>query len=231
MSNFLDPFEINRQFVLHLRKNITDPLSRLSTKTENFTGSLGQATFEIQEDLEGGNHTLKHIEYVKVDDVEKTFPDEYNYYVQTDDAGKVIFTTAPDAGSDIEIKYWLGPQSWIYMDFPRLNLRLSDFPRISVETIAGTSELAGLGGEQFTTSVGVAVTCFGKSIIECKSIGNEVREFILSNAKRLIYQSGCGNFNYIKLTGFSKIMMDPNRIDKVFQQTWDYMVINIDEEV
>jgi len=219
-----DIFEAIREVELKLRKNITDPSNRLSSQTENFVGNNIETEFEMQNDLVSSKHTIKHIDYVKIDGITQTPWVDYNYYVDDVNAGKIIFITPPPDTSDIEVKYYYGTSSWIYTDFPAFTLKLSEYPRVAIDIVGGNSTVESIGADSLDSTFFVEIVVFAPTKRQVESIITEIRNWIIDNGKT--FQS----FRFITPKSISPYLVDPNRSERIFQRSLT-LEIQMQEEV
>ena len=154
---------IKEEFVIRLRNNIPDPgnehngyMKRSISKTEIFTGDGIETTFELLNDKINNRHTLRNIISLKVNDILKII---YLDYTVKYDEGKIIFITPPLLGQIIEINYVCG-ETWIYPDFPRVDISLKSYPRISVDVIAITSKINTIGADHLISDILANITIF-----------------------------------------------------------------------
>ena len=213
----IDEFEIEQELLIFLRnQDILSTTQRgVTTVTNNSTATAGDTYVKV------ANTNFKNVRSVTIDDVAQTFGTNYTVTYESttaEDIGKVNFASALSSGDVVAIEYDYGSTDRIYNDFPRIDLSISSYPRISAEVISKASTEAGLGGQSQLSDLMFAVTIFddGKKSIEDKL--KSIRTAMQTGAK------GFYNFGYIQPMNSSRIIHDPNRADKIDQKTDDYKI-------
>ena len=102
--------------------------------------------FELTEDLDDNDdHTVKNIKSIYIDGVLVEYFTDYDYDVEGINAGRITFVSAPADDAEIKVEYMKG-DSWIYSDFPRVDISLSNYPRVGFVIQDGATAMDGLGG-------------------------------------------------------------------------------------
>ena len=213
----IDEFEIEQELLVFLRnQNILTVAQRgVTTATDNFTASAGDTFVKVS------NTNFKNVRNVTVQTVAQTHGTEYTVTYESDtasDIGKINFVTALSLNDVVAVQYDYGSTDRIYNDFPRVDLNISSYPRISAEIISKSSTEAGLGGQSQLSDLMFAVTVYenGKKGIDDKL--KTIRTALQTGAK------GFYNFGYIQPMNTGRIIHDPNRADKIDQKTDDYKI-------
>ena len=213
----IDEFEIEQELLIFLRNQdiLTVAQRGVTTATDNFTASAGDTFVKVS------NTNFKNVRSVTVQTVAQTFGTDYTVTYESDtdaDIGKVNFSTVLSLNDVVAVQYDYGSTDRIYNDFPRIDLSISSYPRISAEVISKASTEAGLGGQSQLSDLMFAVTIFdnGKKSIEDKL--KSIRTAMQTGAKNFY------NFGYIQPMNSSRIIHDPNRADKIDQKTDDYKI-------
>jgi len=213
----IDEFEIEQELLVFLRnQNILTVAQRgVTTATDNFTASAGDTFVKVS------NTNFKNVRNVTVQTVAQTHGTEYTVTYESDtasDIGKINFVTALSLNDVVAVQYDYGSTDRIYNDFPRVDLNISSYPRISAEVISKSSTEAGLGGQSQLSDLMFAVTVYenGKKGIDDKL--KTIRTALQTGAK------GFYNFGYIQPMNTGRIIHDPNRADKIDQKTDDYKI-------
>jgi len=109
-----------------LRKNVTDPRSRISDSGNSFFATAGQTEFQL---TPTAGTSVSHIDYVTVDGVTKT--KWQDYYIDFKNE-KIIFYTGITLNDPVVVAYGEGTTDWIYPDKSNKKLNSLAFPRINV---------------------------------------------------------------------------------------------------
>lgn len=194
-----------------LRINIVDPNSRGSTTVDLFDGDGNETDFVL-------THAANSVSVV-LNSVLQKYGTEYTL---SDDGTTVSFLTAPPVGTNnvvIASKYG---ETWIYPDFAKPNITISDFPRISCSVISSSTTPNAIGGAQYRSSMMVSVIVAGKTRKQINSLINEVRDRLLNNNKSF------GLFSIIEPSAESAIQ-DSNLHQRIMQRTIDFFIPYVQE--
>jgi len=209
MATILDESAIEKELTNFLRSNITDPNNRGTSDEELFSGDNSETDFVI---TESNVKALTSVEYPIGTTL--TYGDDYTYEPTTQ---TVTFTTAPATGTDnVELSYKYG-ETWIYEDFNKTNLVLSDFPRVAANIISSSSEPIAIGGKRYNSSILYSVTVAGKTKEQIKTVLKEIRTDLLNNNKSFY------NFTIIEPSAGSAFG-NSNLHDRIIQKTQDYII-------
>jgi hypothetical protein len=125
--SYLSPKDILVDF---LRKNITDPRTRITTTSDTFTATASQTEFTLTPTT---GKTLSHIISVTVDSVAKI--KWQDYYIDFKNQ-KIVFFTGISVGIEVVVSYGEGTTNWIYKDKADKKLNALSFPRMNVLIIS-----------------------------------------------------------------------------------------------
>ena len=123
MSKYLSPKTIIVDF---LRKNVTDPRTRISSTSDTFTATAAQTSFSLSPTA---GKTLSHIISATIAGVASV--KWKDYYIDFKNE-KVIFFTGVTSGDTVVITYGEGTTNWIYPDKPNEKLSATAFPRMNI---------------------------------------------------------------------------------------------------
>lgn len=112
-----------------LRKNITDPRTRIKSNSDTFTATASQTSFSLSPTT--GYH-LSHIISVEVGGTAST--KWQDYYIDFKNE-KIIFFTGLTVGAKVVITYGEGITNWIYPDKANKKLDALAFPRMNILVI------------------------------------------------------------------------------------------------
>jgi len=112
-----------------LRKNVTDPRTRITSNSDSFTATASQTSFSLSPT---SGKSLSHITSVTVAAVAKT--KWQDYYIDFKNE-KIVFFTGLTVGQAVVITYGEGTTNWIYPDKANKKLDALAFPRINVLVI------------------------------------------------------------------------------------------------
>lgn len=199
------------EMVVFLRNNITDPESRPNTKTEYFSGDGSTVAFTL-----ANTANCKNVKTVHVGTTAKTFGTDYTVAYAT--ATVITFTTAPASGTNnIKITYADG-ETWVYADYPRVDLTQKSYPRIAVDHTDVSTVPHGLNAQGDMSSILISVIIYAQKAHTVRTIIDEVRDDIADNKKSFYY------FTYIYPVAVSAIIPSPNRAEQILQSTVDFRI-------
>ena len=112
-----------------LRKNVTDPRTRITSNSDSFTATASQTSFSLSPT---SGKTLSHIISVTVDAVAST--KWQDYYIDFKNE-KIIFFTGLSAAQAVVVTYGEGTTNWIYPEKANKKLNALAFPRINILVI------------------------------------------------------------------------------------------------
>ena len=202
---------IKEELVTFLRNNDVLSISERGVTTvtdESFTAAGGIKTFTL------ANTTLKNVRTVKVDSVVQTFGTEYTTAYPT----AIITIPGVSDGETVEITYDYGTTDRIFPDYPQPTLRLSSFPRLTVDIISGTTTEQSLGGLSNNTDYTMSVIAYHTSLDSVESLVDTIRQKFLDNKKTFFYST------FITPTSMGPRIPSPFGEVKVFQRNQDFNI-------
>ena len=213
----IDTFEIEQEIAVYLKnQDILSTTTRGVTTVTQTNTAVGSETF-----IKVDNTNVKNVRSVEIDDVAKTFGTDYTVTYESDtaaDIGKVNFASALSSAEVVDIEYDYGASDRVYTDFPRTDLSLSSYPRISIGVTTVRSEDAGVGGESQLSDIMLSITYFGGVKKVIKAGAKSIRNKLQTGAKNFY------NFGYIRPMTKGPLIHEPNRHDDVDQLTDDYII-------
>lgn len=202
-------WNIKEELVVFLRNNDILPTGTRGVTTHTDTGSFaGQSSYTVSNDPT----LLKNIRSIEVGAVFLSFGADYDVNYET---GEISFSVAQTGA--YEIIYDSGSTDRIYPDFPQEHLTLSQFPRIAVEIISGTTEEMALGATTTHNEFQVSVVVYSKDQSEVEQLISAVRTAINDNKKDLYYVP------FITATGLGPILVSPFGDNKIMQRNQDFI--------
>lgn len=168
-----------------IRKSVTDPNSRTVNKVETLVSTAGQTIFSLT--MPSGNH-LQHVNSVKVNGVTNKWGRDYLGIFNGVNKDKIIFTTALTLSDVVIIDYNYGSKDIAYVEFARVDLPHSEYPRISVNFVYPTTIAS---ASNYVTKTDIRMVCIivAKSNYEATTIAQELRSAYINNKT---------NFHYVR---------------------------------
>jgi len=185
----LDIVKIKDEFVNKFRYGINqyDNLSRITETTTTFNGDGSETKFLLSATR------MSYIKSVSIGGVAQTFVTDYDITWRDEDIGKVIFVTAPIAGTDNVSIVWgqitTNSANFVHPDFPRTDLSTHSYPRIGFQTTL-RSDIAGLGGGTeipFKHDVLIQIKIVDIDTHEIDYLANKISNWIKQNVKNFHY--------------------------------------------
>lgn len=199
------------EVVVFLRNNITDPEGRVNNKEEKFDGDNITVAFTLQ-----NTTNCKNIKTVTVGGISQSFGTDYSVSYGTSTV--ITFTSAPGIGVENIVITYSDGETWIYPDYPRSDLQVKSYPRISVDHTDITTEPHGLNAQGDMSSIVISIMVYAKKTYTIRTLIDEVRDDIASNKKSFY------NFNYIYPMAVSAIIPSEDRSEQVMQCTVDFRI-------
>lgn len=120
-----------------LRKNVTDPRSRISTTSDSFTATALQKEFQL---TPTAGKTLSHIISVTV--ASATQSKWEDFYIDFK-SQKVIFFTGVTLSAAVVISYGESEKNWIFPRMPNTKLNALSYPRMNVNVVSSPGSRLG----------------------------------------------------------------------------------------
>jgi len=180
--SLINPDIMINEILYFLRNNLTDPKSRGTTTTENFTATSGQTQFSLS------NNPSFNIISVKVDGNTKSYGSDWTVSF-TKNSTTITLTNALSGGESVDIKYHYG-STWIYKDWPRVDLKVSSYPRIGIRNIATSDRYQGLSLQGMDSTITFQVGVFYEKINDARDMMFTIKEELWNNRLNFHYFSG-----------------------------------------
>lgn len=217
MVTILDEANIEKELAVFLKNQDVFTITErgMTTVTENLTGNGAATTFDLV------NPTVFNVRTVVVNSVSQVLKDDYTVDYEGTNPGRVTFGTAPGNTLAVDITYdYSTSGDSIYTDFPRVDLQLNSYPRVSVGISSVRTTPIALGGGAFQSDLMVSITTFANKKNKIHSVATAIRQAVVDNEK---------SFKYVKTLrplNVGSVIHDPNRHDKVDQKTDDYIILH-----
>lgn len=210
MVSAISNLELKKEFLVFLRnQNVLSTSTRgVTTTTETFDGDNSTVTFNFS------SSGVKNVRSVTVDAVSQTNYTDYDvdYF-----AGTITFTSAPASGTDnISISLDYGNDS-IFDDWPRDDLNINSFPRVSFDIISKASSEQGLSGDLTVSRMIISVTAFSSNKKELETMIDNIRTAVLTNKTSFNY------FNFITADNEGPIIENSLSRNKILQKNIDFV--------
>lgn len=173
-----------------IRKSITDPNNRTINHTNTLAGDGSTTLFSLT-GIASGSH-LQHINTVTVGGVTQKWGKDYLGIVGGVSKDKIQFTSAPGASVVIVVDFNYGSKDIAYNEFPRVNLPLSEYPRISVAYLYPT-KIVGMR-DVLSTDIRITIVVLSENNYELNTILKELRDAYVDK-----FKSSDKEFYYIRI--------------------------------
>lgn len=213
----IDDYVVNEELSIFLRnQNI---LTRAQREVASFSQSFTMNGTDSSVTLTNTN--VKNIRSVASNAVVMT--NYQNYTVHYEDhyggtVGTISLTNTPANNVTIAVNGDYGGTDHVHPDFPRADLSMSSYPRVSVEVVDVRTTGGAIGGKAHDNDLMVSVSVFADKKQDIREYARSVRNAILTNNKSF------QNFSYIKPMTGGPILKDPERKEKIEQKTDDYII-------
>lgn len=144
---------VRKELVNVLRNSdiITTAIRGVTTATDTFTATASQTAFTLSQT---GIHNVRS---VTVQSVTKKYITEYTFTT----AGVVTLATGATVGNTVVIVYDYGSSGdKIFPDWPRDDIKLFSFPRVSIGIISETTMPFQLGGGKHISEITFSITAW-----------------------------------------------------------------------
>ncbi len=207
VTNLIDEKLIKQELVVFLRNQDV-----FSTTVRGVTTSQDTGTFSSN-----STHTLttnptktKNVRNVKVGGSDLVFGTDYTVDYST---GVISFTSA-QTGAFI-IDYDQGSTDKIFSDFPKVELKISNYPRLAVGITSSVTEENELGAGSNITNFLISIYVYGIGTENTNNYIKSVREAILNNKNDFYY------LRFVTPKNISPMINEPARAYKIFTQVLD----------
>ena len=211
----IDFLVLKEELVKFLRRNLTDPNSRMSSRTDMFTATSNQLKFVLTDT------TAKVIKKVMVNNSVLT---EYTqYYTEYQDKNTLNYPTVylltPATKNDIvEIEYTYGSSDWIYPDYPRVDITIDSYPRVMIDFLTMTTREMSLGAADNISELIVTNIIWSKKPNELYDLISQVRQLFMENKKNFFF------FPIIYPMRISPVIKSPDRAESIIQMSQDFSI-------
>ncbi|KKL54082.1 hypothetical protein LCGC14_2268940 [marine sediment metagenome] len=143
-----------------------------------------------------------------------TYGDDYTVNFVT---GVISFTSTQDGS--YTIIYDQGSTDSIYPDFPRDNLKISDYPRIAIDFSGIPADAFGIGGNELISNPRIVMVVYSNSVSEIDGYTQTIKDDMKTNSKLFFY------LRYTKLTFIGPIIESPDRSAEIMHRNMDYEIM------
>jgi uncharacterized protein YeeX (DUF496 family) len=216
----IDQYAIAEEIKVFLRNQdiLSTTTREVTTATQNFTAG-GVSSF-----VSLTNTNVKNVRSVTTNAVTAGRYTDYIVDYEGANPGRITFTFTPPLNTSISVNYDYGSTDHIFSDFPRADINMSSYPRISCEVTTMRTNPVSITAGSRKTDVMVSISMLAESRRNVLSWSNTIRDNILSNKNTFYYFKN----DFEPLTAGS-IVKDPNRKGDIEQKTDDYIIKNIME--
>ena len=211
----IDTYKVLEEIAVFIKNQnvFTITVRGVTTVTDEFNGTGSLKTFTMTT----SPTNVRNVRSVTIGGVAQTLLTEYTFDYLT---GIITFTTAPGTGTNnVDVQYDYGTSDKIYTDFPRADLQLKSYPRISVGMITSESSERGLNADIILTNLTVEIKAFGKGINEVDGLLKTIRDAIIDNKKKFNY------FKFISPIGMGPLNPEAGRAQEVVSRNLDLRIL------
>jgi len=173
-------WDTKKELLIFLRnQNVLSLAQRgVATNVESFNGAPPQVIFDLS--VGAG---LKNVRSITVSGAPLSEYDDYTVDYEGTNPGRITFTVAPAGGvNNVVITFDSGDGDSIYPDFPRTDISIESYPRISIDIVDITTNPFGVGNTHKISNIRVTVHILSTSLKEVEEITEAVRNAFLDNA-------------------------------------------------
>ena len=218
MSTYIDLSAIRKELLNFLRSSDILTVTQRGVTTSNDTG-----TFDADETYVISKTNVKNIRSIVVAGTTLTYGEDYTVdfdYLDTTIKCKISFTAAQTGAYTISYNHGTDK---IWDDFPRDDLTIGSYPRVSVDVTDGTSDAFGIGGTTFSSSINFTVVVYAQSIKTIDSTINTIRQKIMGNSKLFYY------LGFTKPIGIGPLIENPEKDQEIMSRNIDFQsIINVE---
>lgn len=198
---------IDDELLIFVRNNATDPKSRPTTTSEDFSGNASDVDFTLT------NNPVQNVRTITIGGASQTFGTDYIVAYRPGNT-VVTFTSAPGSGTNnITVTYDYG-KKWVYPDIPQETLKLDSYPRIGIVNVSSPMVQLGFGTGITQTSMLKDIIIYGENENQINTILNELKNAILNNKDQFFY------FDFIQPVGVSPIIKEGGRHEKIISRNF-----------
>ena len=205
----IDTRDVINEVIYYLRNNLTDPNSRGTDDTDNFTATAGQTSFSLD------SNPVFNVSSVTVNTVNKYLGKDYTLAF-TYNSCTLTFNTGLVLNDAVVINYHYG-DSWVRLGKTREDLDVSDYPRIIVTEISKSSEVLGIGLEGLGSNFAYRIYVMYGKYSQCRDMMTTLQQLMWDNRKGFYYVNG------VIPVGEVGPGTDPSRKNEVFLGDLDFI--------
>jgi len=210
MTNVIDPEEILKEVTVFIRNS-----DALSTTIRNVTTATATGTFAADTYLDISVSNVKNIRSITVGGVLKTRYTDYtvNYNYSTTKT-RITFIAAQTGVYSIPYDYGTDK---IFPDYPKSELKISNFPRVAIDVLSIATDAGGLGNTNLS-QITFSVTAYASKKNDIMDYIRNIRTAFIENQLNFYY---LGSYIRPILTG--PLIVTEDARDKIFQQNIDFV--------
>lgn len=208
VDNLIDLNKIEQEFVVFLRNS-----DIFSIETRGVATTTDSGTFSADSDYTIDKTNVKNIRSITVDAAPLIFGEDYivDYnFLDSTIKCKISFTNAQTG--DYEIEYDYGTDK-IYPDFPRVDLTINSYPRMSFDITSIKTNPLGLGAASTLSDLLISVYLYVDGKTTLNTYLSALRQALLENQKNFYY------IPFVTLQGNGPTINEPARADKILTKT------------
>ena len=208
--DLIDYWKIKQELTVLVRNGDIFTITQRGVTTQQDTGTFSTTSTHT---LATTPTTVKNVRNIEVGSADLTLWTDYsvNY-----DTGVITFVAAQTGAYVID--YDTGSTDKIFPDFPKTELKISSFPRISLDILDVSTEIGGFGNVN-KNNIDFTVIVYATSIEDINNYLTAIRSLFINNRADLRQQLGI-----IRPIRTGPILTSPNihKGTKVFQQNIDF---------
>lgn len=206
---------MREELVFFLRNSDVLTISERGVTTASDTGTFASDSTHL---INVSN--LKNIRSITVGGSPLIFGTDYTYDTEFDDSGtkktKITFASAQTGA--FTIPYDFGTDK-IWPDFPRDDLSISSYPRISIDTQDSGTDAFGIGGNDYISDIAITVVVYAKTTAKVSELVSDIRQKLITANQGFFY------FKFLKPVGVGPIIVDPTSKKEIVSRSIDFLSI------
>lgn len=189
----------------------------MTTTERGVTTTTATGTLDADTTFLINKTNVKNIRSIVVGEITLKYGDDYLLDLDYNDAGtiktQITFNLAQTG--DITVTYDYGSDK-IHTDFPREDLTITSFPRISVDIITGTDAAFGVGAGVFISDTMFTVIVYSESQEYIEAKLELIKTMLINSCKSLYYAP------FITPAGQGPIIKSDNRGQMILHRNRDF---------
>jgi hypothetical protein len=218
VTNIQDDKKILGEIVNFLRNSDIFSIATRGVTTTTASGTFAVPTSSVAIAVA----TVKNIRSVVVASVTLAFGTDYTFNLNSSSTCVISFVSAKTGAYTITYDY--GSSDKIYDDFPRTDITLSSYPRMSVDITSTTTEFGALDGSQTFNDMLISFNVFCDNKNDVRDYTKVLRTKILEGKRSFYY------LRYMVPVAASPIIQQPDRHDKIVLKVLE-CVAPLNEEI